>query len=82
MMRENSKLLSQAVNLLSVKDPLAYQAVATVNQPVYAYDPSDEAEILRMRARGVSDGAILDEWSGDDGKEFEAVRSELFGSYE
>jgi hypothetical protein len=82
MHRDNTKLLSHAVDLLSVKDPLAYQAIATATEPVYNYDPSDEAEIDRLRARGVSDGAILDEWSGDEGREFEAIRSEIFGSYE
>jgi hypothetical protein len=74
--------LRHSVDLLSSKDPLAYQAIATATEPVYAYDASDDAEIARLRERGVSDGAILDEWSGEDSRDFAATRSELFGSYE
>lgn len=70
-------------NLLSTKDPLAFQAVAVASTKVdpydTEYDPSDEAEIARLRERGISDGSILDEWSGDDGREFAAIRGELYG---
>jgi hypothetical protein len=59
---------------------MTYQAIAEPVMPQYTdYDPSDEAEIIRLKERGVSDGAILDEWSGEDGAEFQAIRSELFG---
>jgi Mlc titration factor MtfA (ptsG expression regulator) len=59
---------------------MTFQAIAEPVLPVYAeYDPSDEAEIQRMRERGESDGAILDEWSDQDSAEFIAARSEIFG---
>jgi hypothetical protein len=62
---------------------MAFQAVSVVSpqMPAYdsEYDPSDEAEIARLRERGISDGAILDEWSGDEGREFATIRSELYG---
>jgi hypothetical protein len=80
---EFQKTLIHLSNLLSSKDPMAFQAVSVVSpqMPAYdsEYDPSDEAEIARLRERGISDGAILDEWSGDEGREFATIRSELYG---
>lgn len=78
---DNIQLTKHLSNLLSAKDPMAFQAIAVENPTIYSadYDPSDEAEINRLRERGLSDGAILDEWSGQDAAEFAAVRSELFG---
>jgi len=59
---------------------MTYQAIAEPVMPTYdSYDPSDEAEIQRLRDRGESDGAILDEWSSQDSDEFTAIRSEIFG---
>lgn len=48
-------LLDKSVRLLSVKDPMSYQAVSvmdTVGQYTERYDPSDEAEEDRLRAFG------------------------------
>ncbi len=56
-----TELNDKAMTLLSVKDPLAYQAVQVMNQQgLYAdpdYDPSDEAEARRIEERegGLSD---------------------------
>ena len=76
-------LIEHQVNLIASKDPLAFQAIAVPTDFGYATpDPSDEAEIARLRERGVSDGAILDEWSGDSNEfaaEVAAARSELSG---
>jgi hypothetical protein len=59
---------------------MTYQVVAEPTMPSYTdYDPSDAAEIQRLRDRGESDGAILDEWSDEDSSEFQTIRSELFG---
>lgn len=73
-------LVRHQTDLLSTKDPMTFQAVAAPQMPVYSdYDPSDEAEIQRLRERGLSDSAIYDEWSSDDSAEFAAIRSELLG---
>jgi hypothetical protein len=81
--KEFQSTLTHLANLLSTKDPMAFQAVSVVTPGVPSYDteydPSDEAEIERLRGRGHSDGVILDEWSGDEGREFAAIRSELYG---
>jgi hypothetical protein len=60
---------------------MTFQAITTAQDPTLyePYDPSDEAEIQRLKERGVSDGAIYDEWSGDEGKQFAAARAEIFG---
>jgi hypothetical protein len=72
---------------LSVKDPLTYQAVAFDTSAVLEsdYDPSDEAEIERLKKRGYSDGSLYDaatSFPGDlDSGEFERIRSEINGEY-
>jgi hypothetical protein len=84
---ENLALLRHAVDLLSTKDPMTYQVVATADTGLLEsdYDPSNEAEIERLKKRGYGDGSIYDEASGFPGdldpSEFERIRSELGGSY-
>lgn len=51
-----AQLLDKALALLSAKDPMAFQAVQAMNQTgLYTepYDPSDEAEIEKMKAFGI-----------------------------
>jgi len=74
-------LLTHSVDLLSVKDPLSFQAVnASTDQGAFiAYDTSDDAEAQRLREAGFSDSAIYDEW-GDETlgeTERETIRQEL-----
>jgi hypothetical protein len=72
------------VDLLSVKDPMTYQVVANDASSLLDsdYNPSDEAELERLKRRGY-DGPIYDaatDFSGDlDSAEFERIRSELNG---
>jgi len=85
---EQLALLKHAVDLLSTKDPMTYQVVATADSAVLEsdYDPSDTAEIERLKKRGYGDGSIYDEATGFTGDlasdEFERIRSELSGQYE
>lgn len=74
----SSDLLKHAIDLLGTKDPLAYQVVATSEIPAVNYDPSDEAEIERMRDRGLSDTAIYDDIDSD--AEFDIIRREISGN--
>ena len=53
-----AQLLDKTVAILSAKGPLEFQAVQAMSQPgLYnepeVYDPSDEAEIDRLRAFGI-----------------------------
>jgi hypothetical protein len=79
-------LLRHSVDLLSVKDPMTYQVVATDSSAVLEsdYDPTDEAEIERLKRRGY-DGPIYDAATGFAGDlpadEFERIRSEVAGEY-
>lgn len=72
----NSDLLRHAIDLLGTKDPLAYQVVATSESPVVSYDPGDDAEILRLRERGLDDYAIYDDVESDN-SEYELIKREV-----
>jgi uncharacterized membrane protein YccC len=66
-----TKLLDKSIALLSVKDPLAYQAVQVMEQATsynQPYDPSDEADLERLRIMhqegdvdGPSDGPTVEQ---------------------
>lgn len=59
LMIEQTRLLDKAMALLSTTDPLAFQQVQVMSTPSGydddQYDPSDEAEIRRIRER---DGSL------------------------
>jgi len=80
-----TNLIEHQTNLIAAKDPLAFQAIATPTDFGYATpDPSDSAEIQRLRERGLGDSAILDEWSDDPDRfaaEVAAARAELVGEF-
>lgn len=65
-------MVDKAIALLSVKDPIAFQAVQAMDlQDQYTshYDPSDEGEISRIHEReGERDG--IEEQMNDDDREF------------
>lgn len=53
-----TQLLDKAIAILSTKDPMAFQALQVMNtQGLYTdgdrYDPSDEAEVDRLKAFGI-----------------------------
>lgn len=56
---KQAELLDKTIALVSTKDPLAYQAVQAMNgyttQYHEPYDPSDEAEIERMKSLGIDE---------------------------
>ncbi len=53
---QQSALLDKAIALLGTKDPLSYQSVQYMQPVGYdadeTYDPSEDGEISRIRARG------------------------------
>lgn len=83
-MSELISLLKHSVDLLSVKDPMTYQVVANDSSAMLDsdYNPSDEAEIERLKRRGY-DSPIYDAATGFTGDlsadEFERIRSEVSG---
>ena len=52
-----TKLLDKAIAILSTKEPMAFQALQVMNQHGQytddRYDPSDEAEVDRLKAFGM-----------------------------
>jgi hypothetical protein len=61
-------LLDKTVTLLSARDPLSYQQIQAMNGVVQYdewHDPSDEAEIRRMRDRDGDRGEDLNEHERD-----------------
>jgi hypothetical protein len=61
MQEKQQELLTHSLNLLSVKDPMAFQAVAAMTTQTQVYsdeyiDPSDAAEALRMEEQGRLNG--------------------------
>lgn len=80
---KDNELIAHMVDLLSAKDPLAYQAITTATfaaEPTF--DPSAEAELRRILERtGGNDITAYDEYGpGDDtADDFDAARREIFG---
>ena len=59
------ELIDKVVTLVSVKDPLAYQAVQAMNTHyTEVYDPSEEAEALKEKLKENGDG--FDDYEDDD----------------
>lgn len=60
--RALSELLDKALGMLGTKDPLAFQQVQAMSSATPSgydpYDPSDEAEVARIKAR---DGGLSEE---------------------
>jgi len=62
------ELLDKTVTLLAARDPLAYQQIQAMNGVVQYdewHDPSDEAEIRRMRERDGDRGDDLNDYERD-----------------
>jgi heme/copper-type cytochrome/quinol oxidase subunit 2 len=82
MMAQSLTLNRQAQSLLAAKDPLAYQQIEAMAAPSgydaqqYAtYDPSDEAEIERIKLRGKRNA----EEDDLDPDEYQRVLADLTG---
>ena len=79
------KLIDKQSALLASKGPLEYQAVQLMNQANLEvvsedYDPSDAAEIMRMKERGSLNDVYGDDWSGIDEPQFSITDQENLGS--
>ena len=79
---KETELIAHMVDLLSAKDPLAYQAITTSFTGDSGFDPSPEAELKRILERtGGNDITAYDEYGpGDDAADdFDQARREIFG---
>lgn len=58
---------------------MEYQAIALATEPAVQYDPSDKAEIQRIKERGDSDITAYDEWGpgADEDDEIAQIQREL-----
>ena len=79
------KLIDKQSALLASKGPLEYQAVQLMNQANLEvvsedYDPSDAAEIMRMKERGSLNDVYGNDWSGIDEPQFSITDQENLGA--
>lgn len=81
LLQKDRDLIEHMVDLLSAKDPLAYQAIQTATfSGVQDFDPSPEAELQRIKDRvGQDDVSVYDEYGpgDDDSDELDIIRREI-----
>src|SRR6478609_12123092 len=83
--KELTKLIDKQMALLASKGPLEYQAVQLMNQQNLEvvsddYDPSDAAEIERLKERGSLNDVYGNDWSGIDEPQFSITDQENLGA--